>query len=67
MLFHQAYKEFDQINIGGFDALAHKTAGDLVFLVRHELDLYEESEENDFKTRRQVTLAKRFISKWGKS
>lgn len=35
--------------VGSFDPLAHKTLSDLRFITQHELDLYEEGEDNDIR------------------
>ncbi len=48
----------------GFDQFQHKTISDLVFMVQHEVDLYEEDDESDIRTKAQLTACKNFIARW---
>jgi hypothetical protein len=43
-----------------------QTPEDLWFVVRHELDLYEEGEENDIRTKRNLNVIRGFLKKWAK-
>ena len=63
--FHEAYLDFERLNIGGFDPLSHTSPGDLWSLVLLEVDLFDEGEETDIKSRRQYAMAKRYLRKWG--
>ena len=45
-----------------YDPLTHKTPDDVAFLVRHELDLYEEGEETDM-TARDARDARRWLER----
>jgi hypothetical protein len=51
--------------IVGYDALSHKTVSDLVFLARHELDLYEEGEDTDIRTLKQAAAVRAYIERFG--
>ncbi len=51
--FDQAMKKSPRLLMNGFDPLAHTTVRDLFHLAQHELDLYEEGEPTDIKTRKQ--------------
>jgi hypothetical protein len=69
--FERAYLDFEKLNIGGFDAFQHTSVKDLWWLVRHELDLYEEGEENDFTSKDfleqldKTKAARKYLLKWG--
>lgn len=54
-------KGFPTCCAGGIDPLQHKTISDFVRLVQHELDMYEEGEETDIQTAKQLAECKRFI------
>jgi hypothetical protein len=61
--FQKALKAMPSF-IGGYDPMRHKTTSDLVYIVRTEMDMFEEGEpEADIKNRRQYEAAKRFIAK----
>lgn len=47
---------------GSFDPHHHKTNDDILYLVQHEVDLYEEGEENDL-TPRTYRQAKALLAK----
>lgn len=46
--------------MGSIDPLTHKTEEDIAYLVRHELDLYEEGEETDM-TAADARAARRWL------
>jgi hypothetical protein len=46
---------------GNFDPLTHTTIDDLAYCAEHELDLYYEGEYNDFKSKRGVQSAERYV------
>lgn len=62
---------FDEIRkamprcVGGYDPMSHKMVNDLVWLARHELDLYQEGEETDIRTSKQAQAVRSFIQKFG--
>jgi hypothetical protein len=63
MTFEQALKALPAC-IGGYDPARHKTVADLVYIVRTEMDMFEEGEpEADIRTRKQYEAAKNFIAK----
>lgn len=64
--FEKAFQEMPECAMGNYDPLEHKTVEDLVFCAQHELDMYEEGEETDISTTRQVKQVRAFIAKWGK-
>lgn len=47
--------------IGTFDPLTHKTLEDLRFIVRHEMDLYEEGEPNEIRNDNDLKACRRFL------
>lgn len=63
--FKQALKAMPRC-IGGIDPWIHETPADLAFLALLQLDLYEEGEESDIRTRRQYLAAKRFVSRYSR-
>lgn len=61
--FEQALKAMPSC-IGGYDPMRHKTVADLVYIVRTEMDMFEEGEpEADIRTQKQYGAAKKFIAK----
>lgn len=62
--FKQALRAFPKF-LMSFDALSHKTTSDLVFLARHELDLYEEGEETDIRTPAELAKVRQFVRAYG--
>lgn len=50
--------------MGSYDPLTHLTQKDISWLVRHELDLYEEGEDTDIKNPRQAQAARRFLERY---
>jgi len=61
--FQKAVKKFF---IGGLDLMGqHRTVADLVFGMRHELDLHAEGETNDLKTARDLNRAKAYVAEFG--
>lgn len=61
MTFKQALKRLPRCAEGNFDFLSHKTIADLRFIVRHELDLWEEGQETDIRTAQDVAACRRFL------
>ena len=51
--------------VASFDPLIHRTIADLVYLVRHELDLYDEGEEADL-TQDSVSHCHKFLHRFEK-
>ena len=49
--------------VASFDPLTHKTIADLVYIVRHELDLYNEGEETDL-TRDSLADCRKFLKRF---
>jgi hypothetical protein len=60
--FEKALKRFF---IGGYDSAQHRTAPDLAWAMLHELDLYEEGEENELPTAKLRARAKAFVAEFG--
>lgn len=50
--------------IGGIDYAYHVTVDDLVFLVEHEINLFNEGEESDIYTQTQLKQCSRYVDKW---
>lgn len=48
----------------GFDAFQHKTISDLVFMVQHEIDLYDEGETTDIEDRDDLRQCRAFVARW---
>lgn len=63
-LFEAALRDLPLAVFGSYDALYHKTVSDLVWIAQHELDLYEEGEETDIRSKAQVAQVRKFIAKW---
>jgi hypothetical protein len=63
-LFEKALKRFF---IGGFDPAHHTSADSLAWSMQFELDLYEEAEECELKTKRDINRARKFVQDFGKS
>lgn len=48
----------------GFDAMHQTTVADLVFMVQHEIDLYEEGDETDIRNGRDLKACRRFVARF---
>lgn len=59
--FKEAYKRLPVFLVAGFDPLRHLTTGDLIEMVRVEIDFFEQGEDSDIKTRHQLHQAELFI------
>jgi len=51
--FEVALKNLPRTVIGNYDPLTHKTVSDLVWIARHELDMYQEGQETDIRSARK--------------
>jgi hypothetical protein len=60
--FDQLVKKLPMCLVGSWDPLAHTTISDLAFIARHELDLYEEGQENDICTSKDLKECKAFLA-----
>lgn len=63
--FREALKALPRAVERSYDPLQHKTISDLVHLVRHELDLYEEGEETDIRSWKQAAVCLAYLKKFG--
>jgi hypothetical protein len=59
--FRQALRKMPEGVRGNFDALAYTTIEDLAYCAEHELDLFYEGEYNDFKSKRVVAAAEKYV------
>lgn len=49
----------------GYDPIGqHKTPADLAFSVQLQIDLYEDDETSDIRSKRQYQQAKRYVKTW---
>ena len=62
-LYAKALKQLPKCCIGTLDQ-HHTTIEDLVWIVQHEVDLYEDGEENDIANKRQLNQCRRYIERW---
>jgi L-ribulose-5-phosphate 3-epimerase UlaE len=62
MTFEAALKKVPACAIGNVDLVGgHKTVADLRYCVRHELDMWEEGQETDIKSKRDVEACRQFL------
>lgn len=61
MTFKEVHKKIPVVLYASFDPKAHTTIGGLRALARHELDLFEEGEETDIRTTRQLNAVRKFL------
>lgn len=59
-LFKKALKKAPYL--GGIDFLRHTTVEDLHYLTQHEIDLYEEGEQSDIKTDRELRIYQKYLN-----
>lgn len=62
-LFQKAFDEMP-LCVGGFDGLRHDSPADCAWLVQMQVDLWDEGEESDIKTKRQYEQCKRYLTKY---
>ncbi len=62
MTFYAAFHRLPMCVVGNFDPLVHKTVADLRYIVRHELDMFEEGQETDIRTKRSEQACRKFLA-----
>ena len=61
--FYTALNELPDY-IGGYDSFSHHTPADLAWLVLLQMDLYNEGEDTEIKTKAMYRRCKKYVDKW---
>jgi hypothetical protein len=62
-LFEEALKNMPEC-IYGYDPFNHKTANDLAWLVLLQIDLFQEGEDSEIRTKSDLIKCKNFVKKY---